>query len=160
MPSHALVLSRCALCAPFSRQANACVKRVLAMEKMSQLAILSVSSESGLKCMDTYANPPKVRLCGARADAAGADEQLHQRDCALWRGCAAARILHMHRRKPGHLRLYMPRVQMCEQGCGAAILPQIAHHSQASLPVRSRMRARSPTRSALSCMPWLTSGPS
>jgi len=41
-------------------EANGCVKQVLSQVKQSKLVVLSVTSEQGIKCVDTTENPPKI----------------------------------------------------------------------------------------------------
>ena len=51
-------------------EANAALKRILQQDKNSTLCVLSVSSEMGLKCVDTLFNPPKVIMSNSIAEIA------------------------------------------------------------------------------------------
>lgn len=43
-------------------EANSCVKRILASGKISTVSVLTVSTDNGLRCVDTNFNPPKVLM--------------------------------------------------------------------------------------------------
>ena len=53
-----------------THQANQAIKRLLAEEKFSVHCVLSISSESGVKCVDTNSIPPNVIMSNAISEIA------------------------------------------------------------------------------------------